>query len=181
MHGHARKRLALSGAVALTLLTIAGCGSSGSSHQRSAANKRASAQQAAVRHTRANRRQQILAEASDITQYSTCEEWLGTSATAREAYLLKNWPHLHPKQVVRVVHDQSISCKVVPREGPRTAMDPLQASVDLVVGGLAIFYEETLAVGIKESIDQYDLRAMNFKFAPPLRPSLLHHRHSGTG
>jgi hypothetical protein len=179
MHGHARSRLTLSGLVALTLLAIAGCGSSGHSRERAAAIKRASVQQAAVRHARAIRRQKIRAEASDMTKYSSCEEWLGTSGAAREAYLLENWPHLHPKQVVRVVHDQSISCQVAPHEGPRTAMDPLQASVDLVVWGLAIFYEETLAVGIQESVDQYDLRAMNLEFAPPLRPSLLHRRRSG--
>jgi hypothetical protein len=181
MHGRARSRLMLSCATALTLMTLTGCGSSGPSQQQIAAHRRASEQRAATLRAQAIRTRKIVTEASDMTQYSTCEEWLGTSEAARKTYLLKNWPHLHPQQVVRVVHDQSLGCQAVPNTGTRTAMDPLQASVDLVVYGLAIFYEETLALGIKESVDQYDHRAMGLKFFPPSRPTLLHHPRSRAG
>jgi hypothetical protein len=178
MQARARRHLTPTSAAILALaLALAGCGTGAKDRPHRPANGQASARHA----TEIKAKQLIEAEASDLTQYSTCAEWLGASQSARRVYLLAHWPHLHPRELVRVVHDQSVSCRVAPPTGRRTAMDPLQASVDLVVYGLAIFYEETLAVGIRESVDHYDLRAMHLEFSPPSRPSLLHRRHPKAG
>jgi hypothetical protein len=181
VQAHARRHLTPISPIAFVLvLALAGCGTGANANDRS--HRPAGGQASAHHVTEAKAGQQLIeAEASDLTQYSTCPEWLGASQAARRAYLLAHWPHLHPRELVRVVHDQSISCRVAPPAGGRTAMDPLQASVDLVVYGLAIFYEETLAVGIRESVDHYDLRAMHLEFSPPSRPSLLHRRRPKAG
>jgi hypothetical protein len=88
---------------------------------------------------------------------TTCREWLGTATEARDTYLLEHWPHLNPAQVLRVVHDQNLSCRVAPPREPghRASMEALQPAVDVVVWGLAVFYEETVAAGIKESVQEY--------------------------
>jgi hypothetical protein len=106
---------------------------------------------------------------SDKSPDTSCEDWLATSPTARNNYLLEHWPHLNQTQLIRVVHDQNLSCEVAPpprRAGHHAAMDDLQPAVDIVVYGLAIFYEETLAVGIKESVVAF-LRRVSGKDVPP--------------
>jgi hypothetical protein len=164
------------GALLLCLMALAGCGSSATASQRLAARERTSARRAEASQALARRRQRIVAEVSDVTPYSTCEQWLSTSEAARDAYLLKNWPHLHRQQVTMVVHQQSLGCQAVPHTHRRTSMDPLQAAVYLVVLGFEHFYEETLAVGIKESVVHYDARALGLRFAPPPRAPTLRRR-----
>jgi hypothetical protein len=76
-----------------------------------------------------------------------------------------------------VVHQQSLGCRAVPHKHRRTSMDPLQAAVYLVVLGFEHFYEETLAVGVKESVSHYDARALGLRFAPTPRAPILRRRH----
>ncbi len=109
-------------------------------------------------------------EVSDMSPDTSCEEWLGTSAAARHAYLLRKWPYLDPEQAKRVVHDQNLSCEVAPPSRPggrHAAMEDIQPAVDIVVYGLAIFYEETLAVGIRESIGAFLKRVSGHNTPPP--------------
>jgi hypothetical protein len=159
-------------ALALGLVALSGCGSS--SHVQNDARRQAAAGRA---QALAHRREQVVVEVSDMTAYSTCAEWLHASVTARDAYLLKNWPHLHPKQVKLIVREQSLGCEAEPHGHSRTAMDPLQAAVYLVLLNFEDFYEETLAAGVKEGVDHFDARAMGLKIHRLPEPSTR--RHAG--
>jgi hypothetical protein len=141
-----------SGIAALGLLALAGCGSSSGHLNTTAAREPAAARRraAVIRH------ETIVAEVSDMSSHTSCREWLSVSSPARNTYLSKHWPGLHRTQVLRVVHDQNLSCRIAPPLGHgHIGMGDLQAGVDLVVSGLAVFYEETLAAGLKESIVEY--------------------------
>jgi hypothetical protein len=132
---------------------IAGCGSG--SRGRTAGPSHS--ERAAARRLLERRAQTTDVEVSDLSPQTSCREWLSTSPTARDVYLQRNWPHLPAIEALRVVHDQNLSCQVAPpHEGaPHASMEALQPAVDVVVWGLAVFYEETVAVGIRESVQEY--------------------------
>jgi hypothetical protein len=151
-------------ALALCLAALAGCGSSETHAQRVAASEHAAAERRAL----AVKHEKLIAEVSDMSPSMTCGEWLQVSGEARDAYLLKNWPNLHPKQVRLVTHEQNLGCEVAPRTRTRTAMGPLQSAVDLVVQlGFQAFYEELLAAGSRESVEDFYDKALGIVHAAP--------------
>lgn len=168
--GHARAHApavpahvgARAGALALVaLLALAGCGSGRAKHDARAAHRLAR-----ERAQLAERRQRIEAEASDITVYSPCREWLRVTTAARDAYVAKHWPHMPQRDVEATAHDQSLGCEAAPG-GPHTPMDPLQAAVYVVVLGFSPFYEEIVREGIKESVLKFEAQALGVLKAVP--------------
>jgi hypothetical protein len=160
----ARRLVLIAPAVALTAC--------GSTHPRSSSDPAPAARAAGVQ------RQKVLAEASDLNEWSTCRGWLTASPTARETYLRRNWPNLSGLQARSATRIQSLGCAAEP--GPAgSPMATLQAAVDLSILHFSGIYDELVEEGLKQNPEVFVIRIGGKGRAPaptPPRPRFLRRR-----
>jgi hypothetical protein len=149
----------------------------GSTHPRSSSDP-AAAQRAA-----GAQRQKVLAEASDLNEWTTCRGWLTSSPTARETYLRRNWPNLSGVQARTATRIQSLGCAAEPGAAG-SPMATLQAAVDLSILHFSGIYDELVEEGLKQNPEVFVARIGGKGRAPaptPPRPKLLRHGSSARG
>jgi hypothetical protein len=143
----------------------------GSTHPSRASDPRATERAAGAQ------RQKVLAEASDLNEWTTCRGWLAASPRARETYLRRNWPNLSGVQAQGATRMQSLGCAASP--GPAgSSMATLQAAVDLSILHFNGIYDELVEEGLKENPEAFVIRIGGRGRAPaptPPRPRLLRH------
>lgn len=160
--------------LALLILPAVGLIACGSTHTRSSPDP-AAAKRAAGAH-----RQRVLAEASDLNEWSTCRAWLTASPTARESYLRRNWPNLSGVQARAATRIQSLGCTAEPG-AKGSPMATLQAAVDLSILHFSGIYDELVEEGLKQNPEVFVVRIGGKGRAPaptPPRPKFRGRRHS---
>jgi hypothetical protein len=167
--------------LALLLVPAVALSACGSARPRSSADT-AAAQRAVVVN-----RQKVLAEASDLNEWTTCHGWLTASPTARETYLRRNWPNLSGLQARKATRIQSLGCAAEPGAAG-SPMATLQAAVDLSILHFSGIYDELVEEGLKQNPEVFVVRVGGKGRAPaptPARPKLLRHgssaRHGPAG
>jgi hypothetical protein len=158
-------------AVLLAPAAVALCGC-GSAHRRAAEKDTAAV---------VLQREKVLAEASDLTQWTTCPGWLTVSRAARERYLRRHWPNLSDTQARAATRDQSLGCEASPGAAG-SAMSTLQDAVYISILNFSGIYEELVEEGMKKNTEAFTiglLGGLKLQAPPPTppRPRPLRHRH----
>jgi hypothetical protein len=173
------QRAWLISARSLTLLIVPAVAltACGSTHPRSSSDP------AAARRAAGAQLQKVLAEASDLNEWTTCRGWLTSSPTARETYLRRNWPNLSGLQARKATRIQSLGCAAEPGAAG-SPMATLQAAVDLSILHFSGIYDELVEEGLKQNPEVFVARIGGKGRAPaptPPRPKLLRHGSPARG